>query len=275
MPLPSVLFICLLPLSTPPPGCGDEVSPSAGFRPSPALREFLKRFDPISQRGYVRTMRAGSTGIGYTLESLLNIRENNAPHGDLLGLEIKAYRDDERQFDDRHKMNLFLKEPVWHDRNSTADRIRRYGYTDDQGRPAWYQSVTIQRNQARLSLALDHEQGRVLLKRRRRTIAHWTFDVLRQRLTEKLNEIVFVAAATRGTGGDEEFHFRTVTYCRQPSIEQLLHLIEAGVVIVELRMHVQPTGTARNHGTAFRLKKHRLIDLFAVQRRCRPRPAFP
>lgn len=237
---------------------------------SPALREFLRRFDPVARQGFVRTRRAGPTGIGYTLETLLGIRENNSPRGDLLGMEIKAYRDDEDAFDDRHKMNLFLKEPTWNDSAKAADRIRRFGYTDDQGRPAWYQSVTCHRNSSGLSLAVDAEQRRVQLKRRRRVIGYWSFDVLQQRLSEKLNETVFVAAATKGSGKDEHFHFRTVTYCAGPSVDRLIELIEAGDVIVELRMHVKESGAARNHGTAFRLRKHRLIDLFAEQQRCRP-----
>lgn len=35
-----------------------------------ALNEFLKRFDRIAERGFVKTLRVGPTGIGYTLESL-------------------------------------------------------------------------------------------------------------------------------------------------------------------------------------------------------------
>ncbi|MEZ6061600.1 MAG: MvaI/BcnI family restriction endonuclease [Planctomycetaceae bacterium] len=237
---------------------------------SPALAEFLRRFDPITERGYVKTLRPGSTGVGYTLESLLRIEENNSPAGDLLGMEIKAYRDDEQRFDDHEKMNLFLKEPEWLDEMSSAERIRAYGYVDNNGRLAWYQSVTSRPNDAGLRLAVDKVHSRVVLQREDRDIAFWTFDVLQQRLQEKHSEAVFVAAATRGKGADEEFHYRAVTYCARPAVDRLLSLIDEGDVILELRMHIRPTGGARNHGTAFRVRKHRLVDLFAFQQRCRP-----
>ena len=94
---------------------------------SVALTEFLKRFDVLEHRGFVKTQRAGSTGIGYTLETMLKIEENNSPRGDLPGMEIKAYRDDEKEFDDHEKMNLFLKEPTWVDGKTSAARIRDYG----------------------------------------------------------------------------------------------------------------------------------------------------
>lgn len=247
--------------------------PVAHAQPIPdskALVEFLKRFDRLTERGFVKTLRPGSTGIGYTLETLLQIKENNSPRGDLLGMEIKAYRDGETRFDDQHKMNLFLKEPEWLDSKTSAERIRDYGYIDDNGRQAWYQSVTIKPNSTGLRLVVDREAGYVLFLRGSIAIGRWKFDVLQKRLTEKLSEAVFVAAQTRGTGADEEFHFRTVTYCAKPDVKALLKLIEAGDVILELRMHLKPTGGARNHGTAFRLKKHRLKDLFAQQVRCRP-----
>ena len=237
---------------------------------SPALSEFLKRFDQIESRGFIKTLRPGSTGIGYTLESLLNIEENNSVSGDFMGMEVKAYRDDEKRFDDHHKMNLFLKEPTWLDEFSTADRIRNYGYLDKEGRQAWYQSVTSKPNQAGLSLKVDDKRSRVTLIRNHHPIAFWSFDILQKRLDEKHSETVFVAAETNGTGKNEKFHFQTVTYCANPSIERFVQLVEDGDVIVELRMHVKETGAARNHGTAFRVRKHRLKDLYKTQLHCRP-----
>lgn len=237
---------------------------------SPALTEFLKRFDPLERRGFVRTLRPGSTGIGYTLETLLKIEENNSPRGDLLGMEIKAYRDDEKEFDDHGKMNLFLKEPTWTDARKSAERIRDYGYVDSDGRQAWYQSVTNKVNDRGLQLRIDRSSQRLNLMRQELVIGYWRFDVLQQRLQEKLSEAVFVAAETRGSGRDEEFHYQTVTYCARPSGDKLLKLVDSGDVILELRMHVKPTGGARNHGTAFRVRKHRLVDLYEVHVKCRP-----
>ena len=248
----------------------DEARNRAAADSSVALQGFLKRFDPVAERGFIRTQRAGATGIGYTLESLLNIDENNSPQGDLLGMEIKAYRDSESRFDDHDKMNLFLKEPEWLDSRSVAERIQAFGYVDPEGRHAWYQSVTSVRNSSGLQLKVDRPNQCVLMLRNDEPIARWTFAVLAKRLHEKHTEAVFVAAETRGEGRDEEFHFRTVTYCASASVERLVELIEDRDVVLELRMHVKPTGGARNHGTAFRVRKHRLVDLYEVQQLCRP-----
>ncbi|MFK7821688.1 MAG: MvaI/BcnI family restriction endonuclease [Planctomycetaceae bacterium] len=236
---------------------------------SKALAAFLERFDEIKSRGFIKTQRSGSTGIGYTLESLLGLKENNDRGGDFLGMEIKAYRDSEAELDDSEKMNLFLKEPKWLDNLRTADRIRKYGYVDKNGRSAWYSTVTFQENSHGLRFEIDEPNSRLFLVYHDEHIAVWDFGILQQRLKEKHTEAVFVAAETRGAGKDEEFHYHTVTWCHQPSVTALVELIGTRDVMLELRMHVKENGSARNHGTAFRIHKNKLNQLFATTVRYR------
>lgn len=270
--------ICFIAIMVPPASAQERVDATSKVlvshddqaSKSKALNEFLKRFDRIADRGFVKTRRAGSTGVGYTLESLLKIEENNSPQGDFHGMEIKAYRDSESKFDDHEKMNLFLKEPVWLDGMKSADRIKAYGYVDENGRRAWYQAVTSNVNSSGLRLQVDRTDRVVRFLRNDTAIGQWSYAVLEKRLLEKHSETVFVAADSRGTGKAEEFHYQTVTYCAAPSVTRLLKLIEEGDVILELRMHIKPTGGARNHGSAFRVRKHRLVDLYRNQTLCRP-----
>ena len=41
--------------------------------------ELIQRLKAIKEMGYIKTHRAGNTGIGKTLEDLLGIEENNIP----------------------------------------------------------------------------------------------------------------------------------------------------------------------------------------------------
>ena len=234
------------------------------------LEEFLVQFDKVSARGFVKTLRPGDTGVGYTLETLLEIPENNSPRGDFQGMEIKAYRDSETEFDDQDKMNLFLKEPEWLDSLTTTERIRQYGYKDPNERQAWYLSVTSRKNEANLQLVVTGQGDVLELHRNDLPIARWSLEVLEQRLQEKHAHSVFVGAESRGKGADEEFWYKTVTWCQEPSAKRLLELAASGDIIVELRMHLRPDGSARNHGTAFRIRKHKLQTLFREQKTVRP-----
>ena len=236
---------------------------------TPARLAFLKKFDVIKSKGFVTTLRSGSTGIGYTLETLLGLQENNDPAGDFQGMELKAYRDSEGALDDKEKMNLFLKEPKWLDGLKSADRIAAYGYVDKNGRTAMYSTVTVKENSHGFRFELDETSRKLFLVFKEKRVAFWNFATLQKRLTEKHTEAAFVAAKTRGKGKGEQFHYHTVTWCSRPSTEALLPLIRARDVMLELRMHVKENGAARNHGTAFRVHKNKLPELYAVTVRCR------
>lgn len=237
---------------------------------SSPIDELLVAFDRISARGFVMTQRAGSTGIGYTFESLLNIKENNFPLGDFRGIELKTHRGSDLSSLGSKKMNLFLKEPTWVDGLAHRNRIPTYGYKDDNGRIALYSTVTAKQNSHGLSLRTNRDKARIELLFNGRIVAYWTFEILAHRLQEKLRETVFVGAEARGRGRDEEFHYRTVLYCQEPSIDSLSSLIDSRDVMVEMRMHIREDGSARNHGTAFRVRQDKLDRLFARTIRLRP-----
>ena len=82
------------PLVVVAPGAEGNDAPSVDatiepeFQPSAALAAFLPKFDAISSQGFVPTLRRGSTGIGYTLETMLEIEENNSQGGDFMGMEL-------------------------------------------------------------------------------------------------------------------------------------------------------------------------------------------
>lgn len=234
---------------------------------STGLRKFLSRFDKVSAAGFTTTLRSGSTGIGYTLETLLDIKENNNPRGDFLGIELKSHRGDEFRTISLKKMNLFLKEPAWLDGLSHKERIPKYGYVDGNGRVALYSTVTSRENSH--GLKLSAEDQRIQLQFKGTNVAEWKHDILAGRLKEKLSETIFVGAETRGMGRSEEFHFQTALYCREPSAEQLAHLVATREAMVEMRMHIQESGAARNHGTAFRIRQNSLPQLYRMIVLCR------
>jgi len=237
---------------------------------SPALSAFLEKFDVLSSKGFVPTLRRGSTGIGYTLETMLDIEENNSPGGDFMGMELKAFRDDDLTMDDSEKMNLFLKEPNWTDGLKAADRVRSYGYVDDNGRTALYSTVKIEPNSHKFAFEVEEDLSKVWMTFDGNRIAYWTREILAKRLKEKHTETVFVSAHTRGKGKSEEFHYYGVTWVREPSVDEFIKLLEEGEVMLELRMHLKETGSVRNHGSCFRIKQNRIKDLFRYSTQVRP-----
>ena len=72
------------------------------------LKNLKKELQKIKKRGFVKSHRAGDTGIGKTLEDLLGIKENNIPFHDISHVaELKAYRRDATSM-----LTLFTLEPL-------------------------------------------------------------------------------------------------------------------------------------------------------------------
>ncbi len=232
---------------------------------SPSLPRLLELFDDVKSKGYIKTLRGGPTGVGYTFETLLGIEENNNRGPDFDGIEIKCYR--LKTGTTNIKKNLFLREPLWIDaHDNMAERVRGYGYIDEGGRPALYSAVTVCPNCHGFSLEADADDEKVYLAFNGDRVAEWTYAQLQERLDEKLTHAAFIGAKKRGTAAKEEFFYKEFKYCRHPSVVAFTALIESGHVTLELRMHINDNGTVRNHGTAFRLLDDNMADLFAEVR---------
>jgi hypothetical protein len=71
------------------------------------LQTFQWKFAAIRAQGYVQSMRTGNTGVGYTLETLLGLQENNISLSDLQVAELKAKRENASSLVSFHREQLF------------------------------------------------------------------------------------------------------------------------------------------------------------------------
>jgi hypothetical protein len=147
-----------------------------------------------------------------------------------------------------------------------AERVKKYGYVDETGRYALYSTVKIDENSHQLKFAVIHAEDKIEIERQSVPIAFYQYKDIQKRLEEKHNETAFIAAQSRGNGISEEFHYRTLTYCTYPSISSFVSLLSTSNVMLELRMHIGASGTVRNHGSAFRIMKNKISDLFRTVR---------
>lgn len=71
------------------------------------FHELIKKLKSIKEMGYVKTHRTGNTGIGKTLEDLLEITENNVPGPNAAMIELKSARKNVSSM-----LTLFTKSPL-------------------------------------------------------------------------------------------------------------------------------------------------------------------
>jgi len=113
------------------------------------IEEFQTKFREIKAKGFVPTTRKGSTGIGHTLETHLEINENNEARPDIEGVELKAHRSRGKSL-----ITLFtFNNKVW--KMSPLEAVKKYGSFDKDGRQGLYYTMSLKPNSAGLFLEVS------------------------------------------------------------------------------------------------------------------------
>lgn len=133
------------------------------------LATLKKELQRIKNLGFIPTHRSGDTGIGKTLEDLLNIKENNIPLHDIQGVaELKAYRKNAKSM-----LTLFTLEPL--PKGGDRDRmlLDNFGYSKrDNGRlKELHSTLSCKRyNNQMLKLSVAKDKIRIQGKNKRLNI---------------------------------------------------------------------------------------------------------
>ena len=218
------------------------------------LDEFRENFEELRNKGFVKSLRRGPTGIGYTFETLMKIDENNLALPDIDGIEIKAHRDNSKSM-----ITLFtFNRKAW--KINPLEAIRKYGSYDDNGRLGMYYTMSLTPNSAGLFLTVSSEEISVQ-HTSGEIIATWQLATLAERFSQKIPALLFISAHTEERAGIEYFHFYRGQLMRDTTKELLSELFKTGNLLVDLRLHDKET-RARNHGTGFRTFEDKLPLLF-------------
>ncbi|MXY43919.1 MAG: hypothetical protein F4Y50_07705 [Dehalococcoidia bacterium] len=225
------------------------------------LSELKSRLLTIRDEGFVQTRRKGPTGIGYTLESLLELTENNLPIPDIGGrVEVKATRSNTNNL-----ITLFtFNRGVWVHR--PKEIVSRWGYWDaEKGRQALYTTVSAQEpNRLGLQLSISNDATSLSLNHvpSSSLLATWDMYYIVGKFVSKFSRMLFVHADTRRGDGLEEFYYTRANLLSEPSSLTFRDGFNSGIVTIDVRMYLKPNGQVRNHGTGFRVQEHSLPDLF-------------
>lgn len=225
------------------------------------LDEFVKRFAAIKSMGWIKTHRSGRTGIGKTLEDLLEIAENNIQGPDFGAYELKSARKNSNSM-----LTLITKSPDTKAANSVL-RLK-YGYSSsayDNTEKVLHSTLnaisftSIANTGHRLKVTsvderiyIEDETGL--------TDVYWSVDILKRQLDKKLGDkFLYVKADNRGAGADEEFFFESAYLVEGFSSEKIIELLNKGSIYVDLRIGQyhggKNNGKTHDHGTGLRIKE--------------------
>lgn len=229
------------------------------------LKELIKRLEKLREKEFVQSLRRGPTGIGHLAESELGLGETNIAIPDIGGrVEMKATRRNANSL-----ITLFtFNRAVW--KVKQKDIVNKYGYQDEQGRQALYNIVNTKTpNSQGFYLVSDPSKHLVILRNKdeQENVAEWSTYVIAGKFMTKMDRLLLILADNKIENDVEHFHFNEAYLLENPTPEKFLEAFDKNELMIDIRMHLKPSGGVRNHGTAFRIAEKHLKDLYAKQRR--------
>jgi hypothetical protein len=188
-----------------------------------------------------RTKRKGNTGVGFTYETLLGIRENNDRNSDLSDAEIKTHRKGSKG-----ATTLFTKNPSFYGMDK-REAVKTFGNWDP-----------IKNRWGLWSLKnFDKEvtSEKILIKNDGKIIYSW--DMRELESITKIDNLIYVYAETRSLGGTEEFKFDQPILVKNAFKDNIRKLIETGVIYLEPRIWYDGK-KYRDRGWAWRIRPSNL-----------------
>ena len=218
------------------------------------ITELKDKLSEIHRSGYIVSLRRGNTGIGYTLEILLGLGENNLKTPDFGDIELKSQRNGVS-----NPVTLFtFNRGVW--KIKPREVIQKYGYIDTNQRPSLYCTANSKPNNQGLFVQVEQDVVR-LYHVDGCLVAQWTGERLIDRFRRKMPALIIVSADTRmNSDRKEEFWYKEAYLLTDPDVDNFLDLIKKDIIIVDVRMHLRANRVVRNHGTGFRIDE-RFLNL--------------
>lgn len=223
------------------------------------LKELAKQ--PIKAIGH------GDTTVGMSIECALGIPPNSSKQPDYKGIELKSGRGNKN----KTRTTLFAQVADWSNSycKSSAEILDKYGYQREKDFKLYCTLSTQQKNSQGLKFEIKEDvlyewhvaekNGKEL----KELVAVWNGTMLRSRLHEKHSETFWIEVESIFINGEEYFNLKSVIHTKSPLLNQLMPLIENGVITMD---HLIKRNAKNNRvsekGPLFKIDKRNLELLF-------------
>ena len=232
-----------------------------------------EKFEKVKNMGWVQSMRRGTTGIGYTFETLIGKPEEDFPIPDFGTIEIKT-----RFRNSKEDITLFNATPDGDYLFPMKRMYEAYSYPDRRNPDfrVFYANVSTTPKYAgrinQFMLHVDKEKKKISvihidkIGNMSNTDVSWSFDFLQEKLERKLKYLAFIKADARCNMELQYFHYYKITFYALKSFKKFLELIENGTIKTTFIISCYRTGFKKgqmnSHGVSFDIPEEKLDELF-------------
>lgn len=220
--------------------------------------ELLSKLKELS-KSPLKSLRDGDTGVGYTIETHLNIAANSSKEPDYKGIEIKSGRGA------KNRTTLFAQVADWSISpcKGSAEILNKYGYERENDFRLYCTVSTKKENSQGLKFIYDQEKSELQeWYKNEDLVAIWPDSLLRDRLEEKHNETFWIEVESKLIEGKEYFQLLHITHTKAPVLSQLVPLLQEGFITMDHLIKKNSSGRVSEKGPLFKINKVDLELLF-------------
>lgn len=237
------------------------------------IKKLKTLFNNIKDTKFTKSLRNGTTGIGYTFESLIGKNEDNSFFPDFEGIEIKT-----KLGYSKSPLTLFCLVPKKDNANAIRYIVNSFGYpTKNSSFKSFRGNVynknnNIIANRYILKIKVDKKENKLVLIIKNiylETIAddiYWNLEDLKKRLFTKLNYLAFIKAYPYKKNNEIYYKYTSLEIYKLKNFEKFLELIEQDKVFITFNIGFHTSeekyGQINDRGTAFRISTNAIEDLF-------------
>ncbi|MEA5533191.1 MvaI/BcnI family restriction endonuclease [Crocosphaera sp. XPORK-15E] len=245
----------------------------------------ISKLNEIRSMGWISNTRPGNSGgVGNTLEDLLGLKENNLPIPNAAEWELKCQRSKTNSL-----ITLFHMEP-----SPTALKfvpnmlLPNYGWKHKEAglkypktEKSFRQTISsLSKSDRGFTVVVDKNQQKVMISFDSKSVdsrhknwltevkiniglnellpqPYWGFQDLYHKAGTKLHNCFFVLADTKKEESKEFFYYSKIFKLSMFSLTKFITAIEQGLILIDFDAR-----TGHNHGTKFRIRNKRIIDLY-------------
>ncbi len=232
-------------------------------------------FNKIRRLEWIKSLRNGPTGIGYTFETLLNKKEDCQRQPDYQGIEIKTIR-----YLSKRIIHLFNATPDGNIKNPIKEITNKIGYPD-KIYPKYkvfhataYANVDSKIGYKIIRLYVNREKKRIdfiaksIYGKDFNLNISWSFDMLKEALESKLKKLAIIKALTKKNNNSEFFYYKNIQFYELKSFDVFINLIESGIISVSFKICVikDKNNLIKTHdkGTDFSIAEKNISLLFNI-----------
>lgn len=229
-----------------------------------------KEFTKIKNLGLIKSMRKGSSGLGYTFETLLNKEEDQLCQPDFGTIELKC-----KLKYTNYALTLFNCSPLRNDAYATRYILDKYGYYNSLNCKNFSRFVFSKYSKSvngyEFKLKVDYNKKFVFMQSYFNSIflenvCSWSFKVLENKLTCKISNLALVYANSYNIDGERYYKYTKMFIYKLKSFDKFLELLNNDKIYVAFYMKegVSILGNPQmdTHGVAFKIKKQDISKLY-------------